>query len=281
MPTGSGRVAGVMGWPIGHSLSPRIHGYWLAQYDVDGAYVPLPVRPERVASALAALVVLGFRGTNVTIPYKEVVIPGLDAVSDTARAIGAVNTVVVQDDGRLYGTNTDAYGFMEALRQGAPHWHAAAGPALVLGAGGAARAVVYALLTGGVPLVRLANRDRARADRLAADIGGAIQTVDWNARAGATGDAAVLVNATSLGMTGQPPLDMPLNALPSSAVVVDIVYRPLETPLLKAAKGRGHLTVDGLGMLLHQARPGFATWFGVDPAVTPALRAFVLAEMRT
>lgn len=276
--SGRARVAGVMGWPVGHSWSPRIHGYWLRRYHIDGAYVPLPVQPESLAAALAALPKLGFRGVSVTIPHKEAAMACMAEVSEAARAIGAVNTVVVQEDGALRGTNTDASGFLEAVRSAVPHWCPSAGPALVLGAGGAARAVVSALGHAGVPLVRVANRSPGRAERLAADIGGRIEPVAWDDRAAAAADTTLLVNATSLGMAGQPPLDMPLGGLPTSSVVVDIVYQPLQTPLLAAAAARGNITVDGLGMLLHQARPAFAAWFGVDPEVTAELRAFVLQD---
>ncbi len=278
----STRLAGVMGWPVAHSLSPRLHGFWLKSYGIDGAYLPLAVRPENIAGALRALPLLGFRGANVTLPHKEATLRTVDWVEPLARRIGAVNTVIVGDDGSLEGRNTDAFGFMENLRQGAPEWRADAGPAVVLGAGGAARAVVVALQDAGVPLICVVNRDRARTEALAADLGrdgavGRIAVEPWQSRDEVLADAALLVNSTSLGLAGGPELEIALDALPKAALVTDLVYRPLETGLLKAAKARGNRTVDGLGMLLHQARPGFAAWFGRDPEVTPELRAAVLA----
>jgi shikimate dehydrogenase len=278
MLSGRSRVAGIIGWPVAHSRSPRLHGYWLRCYGIDGAYVPLPVRPERFVEALPALPLLGFAGANVTVPHKEAALAAVDRVSPEARRIGAVNTIVIAADGTLEGRNTDGFGFSENLRTALPGWSAAAGPAVLLGAGGAARAVAVALLDAGAPEVRLANRTADRAERLAADIGGPIRVVGWDDRAAALADAALLVNTTTLGMTGQPPLDLPLGRLPPSAVVNDVVYAPLETALLASAHRRGNPVVDGLGMLLHQARPAFAAWFGVEPEVTPELRRFVLQD---
>ncbi|WP_374440042.1 shikimate dehydrogenase [Stella sp.] len=275
MLTGKARLAGVMGWPVSHSRSPRLHGYWLQQYGIDGAYVPLAVRPERVQEAVRALPVLGFAGCNLTVPHKELVLPALDRIDDLARRIGAVNTVVVSADGALEGTNTDAFGFLESLREAAPEWSAAAGPAAIVGAGGAVRAIVAALQDVGVRDIRIANRTRARAEALAADLGG-ITVVDWADRRAALDGVGLLVNGTTQGMTGEPPLDLDLTLLPRSAVVADIVYVPLVTPLLAAAAARGNRTVDGLGMLLHQARPGFERWFGRAPEVTADLRRIVL-----
>lgn len=269
-------VAGVMGWPIGHSLSPRLHGYWLKHHGIDGAYVPLSVHPDHFREALKALPKLGFRGANVTVPHKEQALAYVDRVSDEARRMGAVNTVVVEPDGRLSGSNTDAFGFIANLGAGCPQWTASAGPAVVLGAGGAARAVCTALLDAGAPEIQLSNRTEARARSMAADIGGPISVVPWDQRHDALADAATLVNTTTLGMVGNPPLTLDLSSLPRMALVTDIVYRPLMTPLLQGAKAHGHPIVDGLGMLLHQARPGFAAWFGVMPDVTEALRDFVL-----
>ena len=276
--SGKTRLAGVMGWPVSHSRSPRLHGYWLARHGIDGAYVPLPVRPENLAQALRALPVLGFAGVNLTLPHKEAALAAMDALSQSARRAGSVNLVVVGNDGRLSGDSTDGYGFIESLKEGAPGRSAGAGPAVVLGAGGAARAIVAALLDAGAPEIRLVNRSLPRAEALAAALGGAIKPLPWERREEALGEAALLVNTTTLGMTGAPPLDLPLDRLPSTSVVVDIVYVPLETPLLAAARGRGLIAVDGLGMLLHQARPAFAAWFkiGVLPEVTPELRRFVL-----
>ena len=272
--SGQAKLAGVMGWPVGHSRSPRLHGYWLQHYDIDGAYLPLPVAPEDFAAALKALVGLGFRGVNVTVPHKEAALALCDEVAPLAARIGAVNTLVFQE-GQILGSSSDGFGFMENLKSGASNWQPASGPAVVLGAGGAARAVVAALLEAGVPKVRLFNRTLERAARLADDLGPGIEVIAWQDRNDMLGEAALLVNTTTLGMTGQAALEIDLSALASHAVVTDLVYAPLETPLLAAARARGLTAVDGLGMLLHQARPGFEAWFGVKPEVTPSLRAFV------
>jgi shikimate dehydrogenase len=219
---------------------------------------------------------LGFAGVNVTVPHKEAALAAVDRSDLAARRIGAVNTIVVATDGTLDGRNSDGFGFMENLRGGVPGWSPKTGPAVILGAGGAARAVAVALLDGGVPEIRIVNRTIDRAERLSEDIGGPFRVYDWADRAAALGDAALLVNTTVLGMNGKLPLELALDRLPTAAVVNDIVYSPLETALLAAAKVRGNRVVDGLGMLLHQARPGFSAWFGVQPEVTPELRRFVL-----
>lgn len=271
-------LAGVMGWPVGHSRSPLLHGHWLRVHDIDGAYLPLAVAPDALGAAVNGLRALGFRGANVTVPHKLAVMPYLDRIDAAARAIGAVNTLVIADDGTIEGRNTDAYGFIESLRAGSPGWTPAAGPAVVLGAGGAARAVCWALAQAGVPEIRLCNRSHDKAGALAADLGAPLQPWGWQQRGAALSGAVLVVNTTVLGMDGQPPLDLPLDTLPAAATVVDIVYTPLETPLLAAARARGNTTVDGLGMLLHQAVPGFEAWFGVRPAVDPALRRAVLGE---
>lgn len=279
--SGKAKIAGVMGWPIGHSRSPRLHGFWLRQYGIDGAYVPLAVAPERAEQAIRALPALGFRGCNVTVPLKEIAFRTVDGLDETARRMGAVNTIVVAEDGALEGGNTDGFGFIENLRAEQPGWLAESGPAVVIGAGGAARAVVVALLDAGAPEVRLVNRTRARAEELAADLAavglnGGVTVVDWVSRETALDGAGLLVNTTTQGMAGQPALDLPLRALPVSAVVNDIVYVPLETPLLAEARARGNPVAGGIGMLLHQARPGFKAWFGVEPQVTAELTRFVL-----
>lgn len=284
IPSGKAKVAGVMGWPVGHSRSPRLHGWWLQRYGIDGAYVPLAVPPDRLAEAIRALPALGFRGCNVTVPHKEAALAAVDVLDPTALRAGAVNTILVRPDGLLEGRNTDGFGFLANLRERAPGWTPDR-PAVVIGAGGAARAVVAALLDAGVPEIRLVNRSRERAERLAADLsdgaagraaGSRTVVVDWAHRNGVLDGAGLLANATTLGMAGQPPLDLDIAGLPAAAVVTDIVYTPLETPLLEAAARRGNPAVDGIGMLLHQARPGFAAWFGVEPEVTPELRRFVL-----
>jgi len=277
--SGKAKIAGIFGWPIAHSRSPRLHGFWLDRYGVDGAYIPLAVRPEAFATAFRALPALGFRGVNITVPHKEAALANCDTVDAQARRIGAVNTVVVDDAGKLCGSNTDAFGFIENLQQ-ASDWHAAAGPAVVLGAGGAARAIVVALLDAGAPEVRIANRTRARADAFVSEFGAKTTAVDWDDRADALSDATLLVNTTTLGMQGHDPLDLDLSRLPNAAVVNDIVYTPLQTPLLKDAAARGNTTVDGLGMLLYQAQPGFEKWFGVRPEVDAALRRFVLDDLK-
>ena len=304
--SGKARLAGVIGWPVGHSRSPRLHGFWLDYHHIDGAYVPLPVHPGDFEVVLRALPRMGFRGANVTVPHKEAALALVDHVEPLAKRIGAVNTLVIRDDGSIEGRNTDAFGFIENLRHGAPGFSAIKGPAVVLGAGGAARAVVAALLDDGCPEIRLLNRTRERADELAVDLspqaepelsvgsflgiagpisplGGMVVTEfpprvvveDWDNRAAALSGATLLVNTTTLGMSGQAPLDLPLDALPREAVVTDIVYAPLLTDLLARAQARGNPVVDGLGMLLHQARPGFAAWFDVQPEVTAELRRFV------
>ncbi len=271
--SGHARLAGILGWPVAHSRSPRLHGFWLERHGIDGAYVPLPVRPERFAEAVRSLVDLGFRGANVTIPHKEAAFAVCDEVAPFARRAGAVNTLVFREDGRIEGSNTDGYGFLESIREAVPGWRADRGPAVLLGAGGSARAVAAALLEAGCPRVTLVNRTRARAEALAQALGGPIDV----AERAPLEEAALLVNTTSLGMQGQPPLAIDLAPLPAGAVVADLVYVPLETPLIAAARARGLSAVGGLGMLLHQARPGFARWFGVDPQVDTALREFVAA----
>lgn len=265
-----------MGWPVTHSLSPRLHGFWLDQHSVDGAYVPFAVPKDRLSDAIQALPSLGLAGVNLTIPHKEAAMTLVHEVDDTARRIGAINCIVVRQDGTLVGRNTDGFGFIESIREIAPEWDASAGPAVMIGAGGAARSVSVALQDAGAPEIRIVNRTESRAAQLAAEFGSPLVAVGWKDRESALESASLLVNATSLGMTGQPPLDLSLDALPKDALVTDIVYAPLETDLLFNARRCGNRTIDGLGMLLHQARPAFASWFGPDPTVTPELRAHVL-----
>jgi len=279
MISGKAKLAGVMGWPVQHSQSPRLHEYWLNQYGIDGAYVPLPVRPENFEAAFRALPLLGFSGVNITVPHKQTALELVDALDPMARQIGAVNTVVVSDDGRLTGYNTDGFGFLENLSHGCPGFDPGAGPAVVLGAGGAARAVVCSLIAVGVPDLRLVNRTRDRADELAGSVQGPVSVYDLSNSDDALDGANLLVNTTSLGMEGNPPLVIDLDALPAQALVNDIVYAPLRTELLKVAEARGNPVVDGLGMLLYQARAGFEKWFGVLPDVTDDLRAHVLKGM--
>lgn len=269
-------LAGVIGDPIAQSRSPRLHGHWLRRYGIDGHYVPLHVTPDNLATTLRLLPDLGFRGLNCTIPHKEAVFQLADDVTDRAGAVQAANTLTFGDDGRILADNTDGYGFIANLRQQAPAWDAG-GPALVLGAGGAARGIVAALLDAGVPRVTLANRTIERAQALAGLFDGRVGTCDWSDGPVQLGEADLLVNTTSLGMTGQPPLTFDLSAMTDGTTVSDIVYAPLMTPLLTAAQRNGAQIVEGLGMLLHQAVPGFKSWFGQTPEVDAALRAAVLA----
>ena len=277
MLSGRAALAGVLGWPVSHSKSPRLHGYWLERHGIDGAYLPLPVAPENFTTAVRSLVDLGFRGANVTVPHKEeaLALALADEADDNAKRIGAANTLIFRD-GRIVASNTDGFGFLANLEQSAPAWQPEA-PALVLGAGGAARAVIVALLDSGCRELRLCNRTAGRAEVLREAFGDRVTVVPWEEREAALAGAGLLVNTTSLGMEGQPPLSLDLAELPAAAVVNDLVYAPLETPLLAAARARGNAAVDGLGMLLHQARPGFEAWFGVRPEVDAALRDFVLA----
>ena len=270
-------LAGVVGWPIAHSRSPRLHGHWLARHGSAGHYVPLGVEPKDFEAALRALPLLGFKGVNVTLPHKEAALKLADKHSDRAARIGAANTLTFRDDGTIYADNTDGYGFLENLKAGAPGWRPDA-PAVLLGAGGSARAILAPQLAAGVPEIRLANRTRARAAHLADEFGARVRVVDWLHIEDALPGAALLANATSLGMTGQPLLSLSLKKAPKGLTVTDIVYAPLETPLLAEARARGLASVDGLGMLLHQGRPGFEAWFGASPQVDDALRAAVLAE---
>lgn len=266
--------AAVIGWPIGHSKSPIIHRHWLAELGLSGDYVPLGIAPEDFATELRQLESRGFVGANVTIPHKEAALALADTVTDRARRIGAANTLVFRG-GKIHADCTDGEGFLANLKQNAPDWDPAKGPAVILGAGGAARAIIVSLLDAGCPEVIVTNRTRTRADALASTF--PIFVSDWDSRVDATAGCATLVNTTSLGMTGQPPLDMSLDLCANDCLVTDIVYTPLKTDLLKSAEALGLPTVDGIGMLLHQAVPGFEAWFGQKPAVTPSLREKVLA----
>lgn len=275
--------AGLIGWPVKHSRSPKLHGYWLRQYGLKGRYDLLPLPPEDVGDFLKALKQTGqaenFRGVNVTIPHKETVLPYLDEIDDAAKRIGAANTLILRQDGSLFGQNTDGYGFLQNLRESRPDWRPEAAPGIMLGAGGSSRAISVALLDAGLPGLVIVNRSQERAEALAAALDDPRVSIgDWDSRADLLQGAGLLVNTTSLGMDGQPPLDIGLDALPAAALVTDIVYAPLETGLLAAARARGNPVVDGLGMLLHQGRPGFAAWFGQWPEVTPGLRDAVLAD---
>ena len=270
-------MAGVMGWPVAHSRSPVIHNHWIRQYGLNGTYGLFPVEPQNIDDAIRGLKALGLAGCNITIPHKVEAMKRMDWVDPLAQRMGAINTIVVQADGALHGYNNDGFGFIQSLRDDKPDWHADAGPITVLGAGGAARAIVLSLIDEGAREIRLINRTRAKADELASVAPAVVKTYDWQDRHAALEGAAMLVNTTNQGMYGQPPLDLQLDALPKSAMVSDLIYNPLETPLLAAARERGHLTVNGLGMLLNQAIPAFEAWFGVKPEITDELRQAILA----
>lgn len=269
-------LAGVIGSPIAHSRSPALHGHWLKTFGIPGFYIPMDVAPENLAEVLRALPKAGFVGVNVTVPHKVAVLELADLVTDRATLIGAANTLIFREDGKIHADNTDGYGFIENLRQNAPEWNPAAGPAAVLGAGGAARAVIVSLLDAGVPEIMIANRTRITAEGLQRDFGNRLRVVDWVQAGNMFEDAATVVNTTSLGMVGKPELRVPLDGLQKGTLVTDLVYAPLQTRLLREAQEMGCVTVDGLGMLLHQAVPGFERWFRQRPVVDAATRAAVL-----
>ena len=272
-------MAGVMGWPVLHSRSPRIHNFWFAKHQLTGIYVPLAIRAEGLHAALRALPALGFAGCNLTIPHKEAAFEIVDNVDPLARRIGAINCVVVATDSSLEGYNYDGFGYIHSILEAYPAWRADAGPIVVIGAGGGARAVLVSLADQGARDIRLVNRSPTRAQALAQEFGAPIKALDWNERHTALEGAAMVVNTTSQGMAGQQPLDLALDKLPVSALVSDIIYIPRETPLLAAARLRGNPTVNGLGMLLNQARPAFHAWFGVMPEVTAELRTMIEATI--
>lgn len=269
-------LAGVIGFPIAHSKSPILHGHWLKRYGIQGHYIPMEVSSGNLAHVLNNLPKMGFVGVNVTIPHKEAVLEIADVISDKASVIGAANTLTFQSDGKLYADNTDGYGFVANLKQSAPTWQASTGPAMVLGAGGAARAIISAMLQEGAPEVIIANRTRPRAEALKAHFGGKVSVVDWTQATTRLNEVSTLINTTSLGMVGKEELRLSLANLPRTSLVTDIVYTPLETPLLREAAEMGCQSVDGVGMLLHQATPGFERWFGYAPQVDDALRNAVL-----
>ena len=264
-------IAGLLGWPVAHSRSPVIHNHWLAHYGIAGRYVLFAVPPEKLEAAVRGMAALGLRGCNVTTPHKQAIFPLLDRVDELARRIGAVNTVVVEKDGTLTGFNNDGNGFIQSLRHADPQWRPDSGPILVLGAGGASRAVIASLVAQGAREIRLTNRTQDKAQEIADAIGAVVKVVPWERREDALDGIAMLANATSLGSVGKPPLEISLARLPKNAVVGDLIYVPPETPLLAQARQRGNITVNGLGLLLNQARPAFNAWFGVMPEITPAL----------
>ena len=264
-------LAGVMGWPVMHSRSPLMHNYWINEHGLAGSYVLLPIEPGGLAAALRALQPLGFAGCNLTIPHKQEAMAIVDEVDEVARIIGAISCVVVRPDGSLFGTNNDWRGFIGNLRQDQPGWRADAGPVTVIGAGGGSRAVCYGLLQEGATEIRLVNRTFARAEAIAAEFGGPITPLPWEERHDALDGVAMAVNATSQGMVGEAALDIRLDRLPDTALAADIIYIPLETPFLAAARERGNRTINGVGMLLHQGRPAWKLWFDLEPVVTPEL----------
>jgi len=272
-------LAGVMGWPVMQSRSPTLHNYLFSRYELAGSYVLLAIEPAGLEAAFRALAPLGFSGCNVTIPHKERALALVDTVDPVAQRIGAISCVVVRPDGSLAGANNDAFGFVHNILQQQPDWRADTRPIAVVGAGGGARAVVYSLADRGAREIRVINRTLARAEALAREFGPPVAAVAWEERHRALESVAMLVNTTSQGMLGQPPLDLTLDTLPQSALVCDIVYVPVETPLLAAARRHGNRTVDGLGMLLHQARPAWKAWFGLEPEITSELRAVVAATL--
>lgn len=269
-------LAGVIGSPVAHSRSPRLFAHWLRKHGLAGHYIPMDISADKLESSIRMLPDLGFVGVNVTIPHKERVMEIADLVSDRATLIGAANTLIFRKDGRIHADNTDGFGFIENLRQNAPDWQADAGPAVVFGAGGAARAIIASLLDVGVPEIRLTNRTKARANALQQAFGNRVQVHDWVQAGNLIEGAATVVNTTSLGMTGKKDFRVPLDALAPGMLVTDLVYTPLQTKLLQSAEQAGCQVVDGLGMLLHQAVPGFERWFGMRPEVDESTRAAVL-----
>jgi shikimate dehydrogenase len=269
-------LAAVIGHPIAHSKSPNVHGYWLRKYGLKGHYIPMDIEPDKLSELLPRLADLGFVGANVTIPHKEKVMEIADLITDRATLIGAANTLIFRKDGRIHADNTDGYGFIENIRQSIPDWNPKSGPAVVFGAGGACRAVLASLIDVGVPKILLTNRTRIRAEKLREDFGNRIQVIEWVQAGNVLEDADLVVNTTSLGMTGKPEMRVPLDGLRPGAIVNDLVYTPLRTRLLATAEDRGCRVVDGVGMLLHQAVPGFERWFGKRPEVDENVRAAVL-----
>ena len=279
MISGNARLAGVAGWPIAHSRSQRLHNFWLRRYEIDGVYVPLAIRPDSFEVAVRALPKLGFSGCNVTLPHKEAALRVCDWVDPAARRIGAVNTIVVTEDGSLEGSCTDGFGFLQALNEGAPELELSGARTLLIGAGGSAKAIAVSLLDSGLSELIIVNRTRARAEKLSIMLDGEVRVADWDLRSEQLDAIDLLVNTTNLGMQGQPQLELELDALPQNSVVMDAVYTPVLTPLLAAAQRRGNRIVDGLGMLLHQARPGFAAWVGRQPVVDQEVSDHVLLSL--
>ncbi len=270
------KLAGVIGSPIAHSRSPALHGHWLKTYGIPGYYIPMDVAQADLREVLNTLPKAGFVGVNVTIPHKETVLQLADVVSDRAALIGAANTLIFRQDGKIHADNTDGYGFIANLRQQAPNWQAASGPVALFGAGGAARAVISSLIEAGAPEIRISNRTRARAEAMRDEFGAKVVVYDWVQVGDMLDGATTIVNSSALGMAGKPELRIPYDAISRNAVATDIVYTPLRTTFLEAAAARGCTTVDGLGMLLHQGAPCFERWFGQRPEVDAETRAAVL-----
>lgn len=275
------KLAGVMGWPITQSRSPILHNYWIEKYNLNGRYVPLAVKPERLADAIRGLPALGFRGCNLTMPHKQFAMTMVDSLTDTAKRIGAINCIVVDDDGKMSGTNNDGNGYVLSVQEVAPHWKPSDGPIAILGAGGAARAVIVALLERGAKEVRVINRTFDKAVALAKEFHPVIKSMPWDKRSDAIDDVTLLVNATNQGMIGKPALDISLDKLSSRTLVSDLIYVPPETAFLAAANARGNVTINGLGMLLHQARPAFQAWFGILPEITRELRVKIMDTFKS
>ena len=274
--SGETKVVGVLGWPVSHSLSPRMHNFWMQTHDVDGVYIPIPVRPDCISNVLGALPGLGFTGVNVTVPYKELALDFVDTIDDNVQRIGALNTIIYDKNGKAHGMNTDCAGFINNICQQDPEFHTISGPALIIGAGGAARAAIVALQDFGMTEIWIANRTPEKAHKIVTELGHSIRVLEWDKYPSCLKDISVLVNATSLGMEGQPNLVIDLSQLPLTTRVHDIVYAPLETNLIASARRRGNTIIDGIGMLLHQGSQAFEAWFGFRPAVTNEIRQYVL-----
>ena len=272
-------MAGVMGWPVSHSRSPVIHNHWINQYKLTGSYGLFPVKPENLEKAVRGLQALGLAGCNITIPHKVNALKFVDWADPLAVRIGAINTVVAQPNGELHGFNNDGFGYIESLREVRTNWQGSDGTAVVIGAGGAARAIIVSLMDQGCNEIRLFNRTLSTAKELAQEFGPAVSAYKWEERHSALAGTALVVNTTNQGMNSQPALDINLSELPQSALVSDAIYTPLETTFLAAARLRGNQTVNGLGMLLHQARPAFKSWYGVMPEVTEELRNSVIRTL--
>ncbi|MBR71950.1 MAG: shikimate dehydrogenase [Rhodospirillaceae bacterium] len=272
-------ICGVIGYPVSHSLSPVLHNFWIKKYKQNGTYIPFAVDPNKLNEAIVGIINLGIKGVNVTLPHKESVLKYVQQLTDNAKEIGAVNTLTLNKEGKIIGDNTDAFGFLANLKDFAPHLRFASQKAIILGAGGVAKSVCFALINSGISEVIVVNRNKERAEKIKEKFGSNIRVEIWENRDQALEDVSILINCTSLGMNGQPALEISLEKLPPDAVVNDLVYTPINTRLLIEARKRGHISVDGLGMLLHQAKPAFHSWFDIQPEVSIELRNHVLASI--